>query len=117
MPTPLDEFYANLQEPQQGCFLAMRDFVLKFHSDIRADWKWGFPFFSFRGKMFCYFWKEKKTGEPYIGFQKSKNIEHLKLEIGNRKLLKIYRIDPNKDLPIEEMEEIFGLVLEQHTLK
>lgn len=112
--TPLEEFYEQQPEPNRGCLLAMRDFVLNLHPDITADWKWGSPFFAFRKKMFCYFWKDKKTGKPYVGFQKSKDIDHPKLEMGNRKLLKIYRINPNEDLPMEEMEEVFGLVLREH---
>lgn len=112
--TPLEEFYEQQPEPQRGCFLAMRDMVLNLHADITPDWKWGTPFFAFRKKMFCYFWKDKKTGEPYIGFHQSKNINHPKLELGNRKLLKIYRINPEKDLPMKEMQEIFELILEEH---
>jgi hypothetical protein len=112
--TPLEEFYHQQPEPHRGCYLAMRDLVLNLHPDITADWKWNTPFFAFRKKMFCYFWKDKKTDELYIGFHKSTHIDHPKLEIGNRKLLKIYRINPNEDLPITEIEEILDLILKEH---
>ena len=110
-------FMQIYQKPQQGCFLAMRDIVLNSHPELKASWKWSSPFFSFRGNMFCYFWKDKKTGEPYIGFHRSKEVEHPKLEMRNRKLLKTYHINPHKDLPIEEMKEVIGLILEQHLLQ
>jgi len=95
--TPLEEFYELQPEPQRGCFLAMREMVLNLHPDVTAAWKWHLPFFYLKGKMFCYFGKNNKTNEPYIGFHKSKNVEHPKLEIGDRKMIKIFRINPHED--------------------
>ena len=112
--TPLEEFYAAQPEPQRGCFLALRDFVLSLHPDIKADWKWGTPFFSFRGKMFCYFWMKKKTKEPYIGIHKTKDFEHPNLEMGKRTLIKIFRVNAAEDLPMEALMEVFEFVLKVH---
>ena len=110
--TVIEEFYENQPEPQRGCFLAMRNIILQFHTEIQETWKWGTPFFILRKKMFCYFWKDKKTGEPYIGFHKGMQIDHPHLEKGDRKTIKIFRLNPDEDLPVEALNEVLTMVLD-----
>ena len=45
--------------------------------------------------MLCYFWKDKKTQEPYIGICRGNEIDHPLLEAGNIKKMKIFRVNPN----------------------
>lgn len=106
MLSGLQSFYENQTEPNQSCFFALRQFILKLHSDFTEEYKYGLPFFYFRGKGLCYLWYDKKTNEPYIGFADGKLIEHPRLEQGDRKRMKIFRIDPNTDLPIKDLKEI-----------
>ena len=61
----------------------------------------------YQGKPFCYLWRDKKSFEPYIGLVRSGNIAHPNLFLGNRKKMKIMRIDPNLDIPVDTMYEIF----------
>ena len=58
--------------------------------------------------MCCYFWKDKITQEPYIGFAGGKNIEHPTLEMGNRTQIKIFRISPTKDIDIDTLNELLN---------
>ena len=51
--------------------------------------------------MFCYLWTDKKTNEPYILFVEGKHLNHYQLESGSRKRMKIFRVNPNQDIPID----------------
>jgi len=55
----------------------------------------------YRGKAFCYLWKDKKTNEPYFLLVEGKRLSHAVLEAGDRKRMKILRVSPTEDLPIE----------------
>ncbi len=57
----------------------------------------------------CYLWRDKKSNEPYILMVEGKHLHHPKLEKGDRKRMKILRIDPNKDIDIE----LIHLILEK----
>lgn len=107
----LDQFYLNLNEPQRSCFEALRDIILSLDSEITPEWKYKLPFFYYRGKMFCYLWKDKKTKEPYIGIAKGNELDHPILEQGDRKRMKILRVDPNEDIPKSLIEEVLNSAL------
>jgi hypothetical protein len=62
--------------------------------------------------MFCYLWTDKKTNEPYILMVEGKYLDHLQLEEGERTRMKIFRVDPNKDLPIKTIESILQKALD-----
>lgn len=107
----LDRIYAKFEEPTQGCLLALRDYILGLDPKIEHVKKYGMPFFINGKKMLCYFWLDKKTKLPYIGIADGNKIEHPALEQGNRSRMKIFRIDPTQDLPIDTLNEIFTLAL------
>lgn len=69
------------------------------------------PIFMYKRKMFCYLWTDKKTGEPYLGIVEGRNISHPLLIAGNRARMKILPIDPNADLPLATINEIFRLAV------
>lgn len=103
-----DEFYINKPEPQQSCFLAIRSFILNFDSEFTETIKYKMPCFLYKKKIFCYLWKDKDTNEPYVLVANGNYIEHSKLESGSRKRMKIFRINPQHDLPLEDLNFIFS---------
>lgn len=108
----LENFYLRQDEPNQSCFLALRDIILDFDQDITPDWKYKLPFFMYKGKMLCYLWKDKKTDLPYISFAKGNELTHKLLESGNRKRFKIMTINPSTDIPIDDLHLILKEALE-----
>ena len=56
----------------------------------------------------------QKTGEPYILMVEGKYLSPPKLEAGKRSRMKIFRVDPNKDLPIITINDILQKALDLH---
>lgn len=101
MVEELYNYYLEKGEPQKSCLLALRGIILTHNKDITETQKWGMPCFCYKEKIVCYLWSDKKTGEPYILFAEGKSIDHPLLETGNRSRMKIFRVNPHEDLPIE----------------
>lgn len=74
--------------------------------------KWGMPCFCYKKKNVCYLWTDKKTDDPYILMVEGKFIYHPKLEAGNRSRMKVFRVNPNKDLPVKTIESILRKALD-----
>tara|TARA_B100000809_G_scaffold251192_1_gene284442 strand:+ start:14156 stop:14506 length:351 start_codon:yes stop_codon:yes gene_type:complete len=106
MLTDHDNYYLKQEEPYKSCLLTLKDIILSLDESITPEWKYGLPFFYYKKKMFCYFWKDKKTQEPYIGICRGNEIEHPLLEAGNRTRMKILRINPNEDIDVDSIQEI-----------
>lgn len=102
----IDEFYAKLEEPDKSCLLALRDIILSLHPDITPEWKYKLPFFYFRKKMFCYFWFDKQTRRPYIGFMRGPQLNHPALFKGDKKMVKKLFIEADQDLPLTTIQAI-----------
>lgn len=111
MLTPLDNFYFNKEEPIRECLLSLRELILKQDSGITAEWKYGLPFFYFKGKMYCYLWIHKKYGQPYIGMANGNQLDHPQLLTEKRARMKILLIDPNEDLDVAMIESILQQAL------
>lgn len=107
----LDNFYFGKEEPNRGCLLALRGIILEQDNEITETLKWGMPCFSFKNKMFCYLWIDKKTDEPYILMAEGQLLDHPALEIGNRAKMKILRVAPHQDLPISTILSILSQAL------
>jgi hypothetical protein len=99
-----DHFYDKKEEPSKSCLLALRRIILKIDPEVSEAVKYGMPCFCFKSKMFCYLWTDKKTAEPYILFVEGKRLNHPKLEQGKRSRMKVYNINPNMDISIEDLE-------------
>ena len=112
MTKEIDKYYLNQSEPNKGCLLALRSIILKQDSNITETLKYGMPCFCYKKKMFCYLWTDKKTSEPYILMVEGKYFNHHGLEEGNRSRMKIYRVNPNKDLPIKTIVSILETALD-----
>lgn len=112
MISDLEHFYLNNKEPARACLLALKTIILKMDDNVSSCWKYRMPFFCFKGKMFCYLWTDKKTKEPYIGIVEGNRMSHPLLEQGKRSRMKILRINPEKDLPVELIELILNQALD-----
>lgn len=104
-----DHFYLQYNEPIRGCLLALKNIILLHDENITAEWKYGMPFFCYKGKMFCYLWVHKKQQKPYIGIVEGNRIEHPELIKEKRSRMKIMLFDANIDLPINTIQ----LILQQ----
>jgi Domain of unknown function (DU1801) len=107
----IDNYYLQKQEPVKSCLLALRNIILQYDPAIAEAWKYGMPFFCYKGKMFCYLWRNKKTGQPYIGIVEGRNIEHPALIMEKRARMKIMMIDPDKDIPVKAIYSILKMAM------
>lgn len=107
-----DTFYLEKSEPTKSCLLALRDMILNQDSNITETVKYGMPCFCYQKKMFCYLWTDKKTDLPYILMVEGKHLNHPKLETGSRSRMKIFRVDPTKNLPKKVIETILQEALD-----
>ena len=110
--TQLDNFYLPKAEPIRGCLLALKDIILQQDENISAEWKYGMPFFCYKGKMFCYLWVHKKYHQPYIGIVEGQRFDHPNLIIEKRSRMKIMLFDAGEDLPMETINDILNQALD-----
>lgn len=112
MNEEIHSYYLNKSEPNKSCLLALRSIILAQDADVTETQKYGMPCFCYKKKMFCYLWTDKKTEEPYILIVEGKHIGHPKLEKGNRSRMKIFRVNPDKDLPVKTIKGILKAALD-----
>ncbi|MEO6730618.1 MAG: DUF1801 domain-containing protein [Ferruginibacter sp.] len=112
MVEELHNYYLNKEEPNKSCLLALRSIILVQDTNVTETRKWGMPCFCYKKKMFCYLWTDKKTDEPYILMVEGKYLEHPALQEGDRSRMKIFRVNPNKDLPIKTVKGILKTALD-----
>ncbi|MGK2861745.1 MAG: DUF1801 domain-containing protein [Chitinophagaceae bacterium] len=108
----LHNFYLKKEEPNKSCLLALRNIILDQDTNITETLKWGMPCFCYKKKIFCYLWTDKKTDEPYILMVEGKYLNNPELEEGNRSRMKIFRVNPKKNLPIKTIERILQKALD-----
>jgi len=111
MLRPIDQWYLDKEEPARSCLQVLREYVLQLHPSINEAWKYRMPFFTINGKMFCYLWTDKKTGAPYIGIVEGNKINEPLLVQEKRARMKIFVIDPAKDLPMKDISRVMKKVL------
>lgn len=107
----LEHFFDKQEEPVKSTFLFLKDFILNYHEDIDLFKKWGLPYLYFKKKPLCYIWKDKKTNEPYLGFAKGSKINHPALIAGDRTWIKIFPVNPHKDIDVQTLSEILDEAL------
>ena len=105
-PAALEHFYLQHNEPVKGCLFALREMILNKDADVTEAWKYRMPFFCYKGKMFCFLWIDKRTGDPYLGFVEGKRIIHPHLIAGTRKRMKILKFDAAEDLPVKTINTL-----------
>ena len=102
----LDNFYLQQDEPIKGTLLALREIILQQDKNVTSAWKYGMPFFCYKGKMFCYLWFHKKYKQPYLGIVEGKRFDEPFLIQEDRSRMKIMLFDPNEDLPLKTIKSI-----------
>ncbi|MCD8042879.1 MAG: DUF1801 domain-containing protein [Tannerellaceae bacterium] len=107
MKEDLTNFYLEQEEPQKSTLLALRSIILGFDSHISETQKYGMPCFLYKKNIFCYLWTDKKTAGPYILMAEGNYLDNPALEQGTRARMKIMRINPEADIPIQTIGEIF----------
>lgn len=112
MSQELHNYYLSKEEPNKSCLLALRTIILEQDSLVTETRKYGMPCFCYKQKMFAYLWTDKKTTEPYILFVEGNHLEHPQLESGNRARMKIFKIDPNKDIPLTTVQDLLNMALD-----
>lgn len=103
----VNQYFEKQPEMVKQTLLAMRYFVLQPQFELTEHFKYHTAFYYFKGKPFCYFHKDAKTLQPYIGIARGHLLDHPMLFQGHRKKMKIVRISNTEDLPIEELSVIF----------
>ncbi|MGZ2370436.1 DUF1801 domain-containing protein [Ancylomarina sp. YFZ004] len=108
----LHNFYLKHEEPNRSCLLALRDIILKQDGHICETIKWNLPCFCYKSKMFCFLNVEKQSDQPYILFVEGGRLDHPSLDRGDRIRMKVFKIDPNLDLPIQIIELLLNNALD-----
>lgn len=105
-------FYLDKEEPNKSCLLALRDTILNVDQSFSETRKYGMPCFCSNGKIICYLWVDKVSDQPYILFAAGNYLNHPGLESGNRKKMKIFRVNPISDLPISTINSLLMQALD-----
>ncbi|ASU35612.1 DUF1801 domain-containing protein [Mucilaginibacter xinganensis] len=108
----IDNFFLNQDEPAKGCLLFLREHILNFDTNITESWKYGMPFYCYKGKMFCYLWINRKTHNPYLGIVEGRKIDHPLLIIEKRARMKTMQIDAKQDAPIDMIDSILQMAID-----
>src|ERR1700742_3027872 len=108
----LENYYQQQEEPTRSCLLAVRTIILKQDKDISASWKYGMPFYCFKGKMFCYLWVHKKYQQPYIGFVAGSLLKDSDLLSEKLARMKIFLIDPARDIPVKKIDKLLTILID-----
>jgi len=111
MLKPADDWFLKQEEPARACLQFLRSHILELDKNISEAWKYGMPFFSYKGKMCCYLWVHKKYKQPYLGIVEGKQVSHPDLIIEKRARMKILLLDPAKDIPVKKINSILKQVL------
>ena len=112
MNDQIQHYFLSKEEPNRDCLLALRSIILKQDIHITETQKWGMPCYCYKKKIFCYLWTDKKTTEPYLLLVEGKHLDFPELEEGQRSRMKIFRVNPHQDLPIERIENILQKALD-----
>ncbi len=115
MLSNIDNFYFQKEEPLQSCLLALKEIILLQDKNITAAWKYGMPFFCYKGKMFCYLWVNKKTQQPYLGIVEGKHFDHPDLIIEKRSRMKIMLFNAAEELPVKTISQIIQQAIKLYT--
>ena len=111
MLRPIDQYYLGKEEPVKSCLQFMRQHILLQDPNLTEAWKYGMPFFCYKGKMCCYLWVHKRYEQPYLGIVEGAKVHHPDLLMEKRARMKILLLDPSKDLPLRKINGILKEML------
>lgn len=107
----IDNFFLFQDEPIKSCLQSLRPYILGYDENITEAWKFNMPFYFFKKERFCYLWIHTKTGQPYIGFTDGKRLEHPLLMFEKRSRIKIMLIEPEKDIPVDDIDTVLKMAI------
>jgi hypothetical protein len=107
----IDNYFLQQEDPVKSCLLALRHLILSSNPMITEEWKYGMPFYCYRGKMCCYLWVHKKYGNPYLGIVEGSKIHHPELIQEKRARMKIMLFDAGKDIPVKTVNTVLQQML------
>lgn len=108
----IDNYFFSLPEPESGCLLFLRNFLLDFSKKIHEERKFNTPFYYYNKKWLCFISYNPKTKEIYVSFVNGNKIRHPKLFSEGRKKMKIFRVNAQEDVDVKSLGEILKLALE-----
>lgn len=108
---PIDAYFLQKEEPIKSCLQFLREYIGKQSPNLTEAWKYGMPFFCYKGKMCCYLWVHKTLHQPYIGFVEGKRMDHPGLLQEKRARMKIFLINPAEDMPLTTLDELLRAML------
>jgi hypothetical protein len=111
MLRPVDHYFLSRDEPVRTCLQFLREYILRSNIHMAECWKYGMPFYDDHGKRICYHWVDKKSRQPYLGVVGGNKINVPALLQGKRRRMKIFPVDPDKDIPARKIKAIFGQVM------
>lgn len=107
MLNPLDNYFEEKDEPIKSCLSYLRSLLMEY-DNITEHWKYGMPFYYYKGKMFCYLWIHKKLHQPYIGLVDGNKIQHEDLLQEKRSKMKILLINHQEDILVDKIKSILN---------
>lgn len=106
----LDSYFSSVPEPQRSTIQFLRHFFIT-ETGLEEKQKNNTPFYYYNRKWFGFLsYNKDKDHEIYISFTKGFRVEDPSLASEGRKQAKIYRVDPYKDIDIEELNKITELL-------
>ena len=111
MLSPIDQYFLQKEEPVKSCLQFLREHILKQDPAITEAWKYGMPFYCYKGKMLAYLWVHRKYHQPYLGIVEGQKINHPDLLQEKRARMKIFLVDAGKDIPVRKINSILKEVL------
>lgn len=109
---PIDLYFLEKEEPVRGCLLYLRKHIAGFDAGITEEWKYRMPMYYYKGKMLCYLWTNKKTGNPYIGIVDGNKMDRPELLMEKRNRMKILPVNPDNEIPILLIDSILSEAIE-----
>lgn len=110
MLNPLDDFFEQKDEPIKSCLQYLR-LLLTGYENVTEHWKYGMPFYYYKGKMLSCLWIHRKYHQPYIGLVDGNKIDHKDLLQEKRARMKILLINHLEDIPEEKIKNILKQAL------
>ena len=99
-------WFLQQDEAVRDSLLFLREQILNQNKDITEKWRYGMPFYFYKGKRFCYLWVHKKLRQPYVGFVDGNLLHDAALISENRSRMKIFLIDPTKTIPVKKLNAL-----------
>lgn len=109
MEEPIDNFFLSLPEPEQSTLLFLHQFLTS-DMQLQTERKFNTPFYYYQGKWFGFLDYHKKKRSIHISFVKGNMTSHSKLLSEGRKKMKIYKINPEINIDVNELREVITLL-------